>query len=53
MLVTSKVQRSLDAKTRLFGFELGDLLLIFLYLAISNLIFGGTRLKFPLVWLGP
>jgi hypothetical protein len=52
MLFTSKVPRALDTKTRLFGFELGDLLLIFLYLAISNLIFGGTRLKFPLVWLG-
>ncbi len=52
MLLASKVPRALDAKTRLFGFELGDLLLIFLYLAISNLLFGGTRLKFPVVWLG-
>lgn len=52
MLSVSKVPRALDTKTRLFGFELGDLLLIFLYLALSNLIFGGTRLKFPLVWLG-
>jgi hypothetical protein len=51
-LLTSKVPRALEAKTRLFGFELGDLLMIFLYLALSNLIFGNTRLKFPLVWLG-
>jgi hypothetical protein len=51
-LMVSKVPRSLDSKTRLFGFELGDLLLVFLYLAISNLVFGSTRLKFPLVWLG-
>ena len=52
MLSVSKVPRALDTKTRLFGFELADLLLIFLYLAISNLIFGGTHLKIPLVWIG-
>lgn len=51
-LLISKVPRSLEAKTRLFGFELGDLLLVFLYMAISNFIFGGTRFKFPAVWLG-
>ena len=51
-LMVSKVPRSLDSKTRLFGFELGDLLLVFLYLAVSNLAFGSTRLKFPTVWLG-
>ena len=51
-LLISKVPRSLEAKTRMFGFELGDLLLVFLYLALSNLVFGSTRLKFPLVWLG-
>ena len=51
-LLVSKVPRTLDIKTKLFGFELGDLLLIFLYLALSNLIFGTTGLKFPVVWLG-
>jgi hypothetical protein len=51
-LLVSKVPRSLEAKTRLFGFELSDLLLIFLYLSISNLLFGATRLKFLLVWVG-
>jgi len=51
-LLVSKVPRALDIKTKLFGFELGDLLLIFLYLALSNLLFGTTNLKFPLVWLG-
>lgn len=51
-LLVSKVPRSLETKTRLFGFELGDLLFIFLYLSVSNLVFGSTRLKFPLVWLG-
>lgn len=52
MLLVSKVPRALDAKTRLFGFELGDLLLIFLYLALTNLVFGSTRLKIPIVWMG-
>ena len=51
-LLTSKVPRTLEIKARLFGFELGDLLLVFLYLALSNLIFGATSLKFPMVWLG-
>ncbi len=52
MLLQSKVPRSLEKKTRLFGFELSDLLLIFLYLALSNLIFGQTKLKPLLVWGG-
>jgi hypothetical protein len=51
-LLVSKVPRALEIKARLFGFELGDLLFIFLYLALSNLIFGQTRLKFPMVWIG-
>ena len=51
-LLVSKVPRALEIKARLFGFELGDLLFIFLYLAMSNLLFGQTRLKFPVVWLG-
>ena len=51
-LLVSKVPRSLESKARLFGFELGDLLIVFLYLALSNLIFGSTRLKTPLVWGG-
>ncbi len=51
-LLVSKVPRSLEIKVRLFGFELGDLLLVFLYLSISNLFFGSTRLKFLVVWLG-
>ena len=51
-LLVSKVPRALETKARLFGFELGDLLLIFFYLSFSNLIFGATRLKFPMVWCG-
>jgi hypothetical protein len=52
MLLQSKVPRSLEKKARLFGFELTDLLIIFLYLALSNLIFGQTRLKPFMVWGG-
>lgn len=51
-LIISKVPRALETKARLFGFELGDLLFVFLYLALSNLVFGQTRLKFLMVWVG-
>lgn len=51
-LLVSKVPRSLETKTRLFGFELGDLLIVFFYLTLSNFVFGSTRLKFPIVWCG-
>lgn len=51
-LIVTKVPRALDNRLKLFGFELADLLLIFLYLSLSNLFFGPTRLKFPIVWLG-
>lgn len=51
-LLVTKVPRNLDNRLKLFGFELADLLLIFLYLSLSNLFFGPTRLKFPVVWLG-
>ena len=52
MLSVSHVPRSLEKKTRLLGFELPDLLFIFLYLALSNLIFGQTNLKPLIVWVG-
>lgn len=49
-LLTSSVPRTLEAKTKLFGFELFDLVIILLYLSLSNLFFGSTALKIPLVW---
>jgi hypothetical protein len=52
MLLSSSVPRALDTKNKLFGFELSDLLLVFLYLSLSNLIFGSTKLKPVIVWLG-
>jgi hypothetical protein len=49
-LLTTKVPRALDMKTKLFGFELPDLLFIFMNLAITNLVFGSTSFRYPLVW---
>ena len=49
-LLTTKVARALEMKTKLFGFELPDLLLIFMNLAVTNLVFGTTSYRYPLVW---
>lgn len=48
----SKVPRALEKKNRILGFEIGDIVLIFLYLSVSNFIFGQTDLKFVVVWCG-
>lgn len=52
MLLVTTVPRALEVRNKLLGFELGDVLLVFLYLAGSNLLFGTTRLKYGLVWGG-
>ncbi len=49
-LITSSVPRSLDSKNKLFGFELPDLLFIFMNLAITNLVFGSSSYRYSLVW---
>ncbi len=49
-LSTTKVPRALEMKTKIFGFELPDLLLIFMNLAITNLVFGTSNFRYPLVW---
>lgn len=49
-LLTSRVPRSLEMKTKLFGFELADVLIIFANLTFTNLIFGMTPLRIPIVW---
>ena len=49
-LLSTKVARSLEMKTKLFGFELPDLLLIFMNLAVTNLVFGSTSFRYLLVW---
>jgi hypothetical protein len=51
-LLTSKVPRTLETKAKLFGFDLADLLIIFMYLSVTNLMLGETSLKFPVVWGG-
>jgi hypothetical protein len=49
-ILVSSVPRALDSKSKLFGFELPDLLFIFANLTITNLVFGQSTLKYPLVW---
>ena len=49
-LLTTKVPRALEMKSKLFGYEMPDLLLIFFNLAITNLVFGTTSFRYPLVW---
>ena len=49
-LFVSGVPRALEMKSRLFGFELTDLLLIFLTLSLTNLLFGGSAYRYFLVW---
>lgn len=49
-LLDSRVPRALEMKTKLFGFELPDLLLIFLNLSVTNLVFGASTLRPFLVW---
>lgn len=49
-LITTAVPRALEIKSKLFGFELPDLLLIFMNLAVTNLVFGATSYRYSLVW---
>lgn len=49
-LLTTKVPRALEAKTKLFGLELSDVLIIFANLSVTNLIFGATPFRVPVVW---
>lgn len=49
-LLSSTVPRALENKTKLFGFELPDLLLIFLNLSVTNLVFGASSIRYLLVW---
>ncbi|MCB0415560.1 MAG: hypothetical protein KDD50_14580 [Bdellovibrionales bacterium] len=47
------VSKCLDKKTLIWGFEMADLLVIFLMLAILNFLFGQTNHKLFLVWMPP
>ena len=52
-LKTNSVSKCLDKKTLLWGFEMADLLVVFLLLAVLNLLFGTTDNKLLFVWLPP
>lgn len=49
-LRTEPVSRSLDRKLQMFGFEVPDILAIFLVLAILNLVFGNAQYKLLYTW---
>src|SRR5437762_848267 len=49
-LQVSPVSKCLDKKLMIFGFEVYDLLAIFLVLSVLNLVFGQSVLAIPLVW---
>lgn len=45
------VSKSLDKKLMIFGFEVPDLLALFLIISVLNFFFGATSLKIYLVWI--
>ena len=48
---TTLVSKCLDKKMVIMGFEIPDLLAIFLTLSILNFFFGATSVKIVAVWL--
>ena len=50
-LKVTEVSRCLDKKMMIMGFEIPDLLFIFLTMSILNFLFGATNLKMLFVWL--
>lgn len=50
-LKMTEVSRCLDKKMMIMGFEVPDLLIIFLTMSILNFLFGTTSLKWFFVWL--
>ena len=49
-LRSEPVSRSLDRKLKMFGFEVPDILAIFLVLTILNLVFGNSQYKLIYTW---
>lgn len=45
------VSKCLDRKLTMLGFEVFDILAIFIVLSVLNFLFGETALKWLLVWL--
>ena len=52
-LITTPTSKCLDKKTKVFGFEMADILLVFILLAVLNLLFGKTDQKLLFIWLPP
>lgn len=50
-LRSEPTSKSLEKKLLIMGFEIPDVLAIFLILSILNFSFGSTNYKFLLVWL--
>lgn len=50
-LKVTEVSRCLDKKMMIMGFEVPDLLFIFLTMSVLNFLFGTTDLKWLFVWL--
>ncbi len=50
-LQITSVPKCLDQKLSLLGFEVLDVIAIFLMLSVLNLVFGSTNFKLCLVWL--
>ncbi len=48
---TTSVSKCLDKRLLLFGFEVFDLLAVFLVLSVLNFIFGSSSMKLLFVWL--
>ncbi len=48
---TTPVSKCLENKLMIFGFEVFDLLSIFLVLSVLNFIFGATSMKLFFVWI--
>ena len=49
-LTTEPVSRCLDKKMLIFGFEVLDLMVIFLTLSLLNFFFGATSMRLALIW---
>lgn len=50
-LRTTFVSKSLDRKIKIMGFEVFDLLTIFMTISVLNFLFGGMSYQFLLIWL--
>ena len=51
MLRTTSVSKCLDKKLLILGFEIPDLLALFLTISVLNFLFGSSPLRLFLVWL--